>query len=522
MADPNVPHSEQYPEIVSCMAQALGFEFALIAIQSSDLKSLKSLCLYNDGKPGELTYGVEGTPCKIALQGDPYVIPADANTLYPNDKPLVQFGAESYAGARFFDPMTDRYGIIVGLSRNPIQDTDRIEKILSVVASGIQATRRAEAADLSRDRFIASISHEIRTPLTAIVGHAELIEDPMTPTSDHVDHLRTIANSGNKLLSIMNHFLDLAKIESETLPTVHSTIYPSQLAHDVIELARPTAARRNVKLELACESVVPQVATSDHDRLSQILNSLVGYAINAVPDNEGVVTLHIDHDPSTRALIFTVSDNGPVIPTHVVETIFEPFKQIDDEQAHSTTGTGLGLATCSKLARLLDGTIELESTSGEGNTFTLRVDTGTDTSEEAITTDRPDLIFSADAFKGLSILLVDDILDNRLLFSLFLSRVGASVITAEDGELALELIHENNSFDLIIMDMQMPVMDGYSATRAIRSLGINTPILALTAHAGESDKQQCLSAGCTEYLAKPTPRSVFIQTCARLTNCAIN
>ncbi len=513
MLSPPSHLADHFQQLVHCMAMSLGFEFAVIGIQTADRKSIGTLAIDSKGKPVELTYPVKNTPCKITLEGEPYIVPADAARLYPDDEPLVQLGTESYAGARFHDAVTGRYGVVAGLSTKPIHDVDRMTTLIATFASSAETARRAEAATQSRDRFIASISHEIRTPMTAIIGHAELLADPQTAAANHDEHIQTITNSGKQLLNLINDFLDTAKLDAGSLKVECAPVRPAQIAADVVALHSPKARGKGIELICTHAPSVPECATTDQYRISQILGNLIDNAIKFT--EQGTVSLHVDFETDPAALLFRISDTGTGIPDHLQKTIFDPFAQVNQDQPNAPKGTGLGLTICAKLAKLLGGSIELDSTIGMGSTFTLRIDPGCTCSTPEI--DAPPTPIPADALRGRSILLVDDSETIRRLLYMFLTRAGAKVTTAKDGQHALDTINASAPFDLIIMDIQMPIMDGPTATRAIREMGIASPILALTANTAHSDKEECHRAGCSAFLTKPVPRNTFIETCAQLT-----
>jgi signal transduction histidine kinase/CheY-like chemotaxis protein len=408
--------------------------------------------------------------------------------------------------------------------------------------------RRAEAAARAANRaksgFLASMSHEIRTPMTAILGYVELLGedgDRFLAPPRRLEYIETIRRNGEHLLSILNDILDLSKIEAgqmsiESLPTDIPTVM-----EEVQSLMRVRAAAKKLSFEIVYETSVPKIVSSDVLRLRQVLLNLVGNAIKFT--ESGGVSVRVAAEPDARGgprLRFHVIDTGTGMTAAQAARLFSPFQQADASTTRRFGGTGLGLAISKRLAQLLGGDITATSELGKGSVFTLTLPAGpleavpmfdpaaatqdqTESVARGVSTDR---LSSAVSLAGLRVLLAEDGPDNQHLVTLFLERAGAQVIVVDNGLRAVQALSISGEatgplrdpppFDLLLLDMQMPEMDGYSAARRLRALGCRLPILALTAHSMEGDRGKCLAAGCDDYISKPLDRRKLLSLCARM------
>jgi len=397
-----------------------------------------------------------------------------------------------------------------------------------------QARAQAEAANLSKSEFLANMSHEIRTPMTAILGYADLLEldGELTPDREEaLDAIRTIKANSNHLLTIINDILDMSKIDSGKMSVESIEISPVDIIDEVTDLVRRQCDGKRLELKVVFETDIPKSIKSDPTRLRQILLNLLGNAIKFT--EVGSVTLSVSFFSETSTLEFAVIDTGIGMSPEQRDLIarFEPFSQADTSTTRKFGGSGLGLRICNGLACILGGTIEVESELGVGSRFTLAIDVGSSPAIELIGKNdlalgkklspaQTSAVRCTDNVKlqGCRVLLAEDGPDNQRLISYHLRKAGAEVQLAENGLQAVQCIQEAADGklalpDLILMDMQMPEMDGYAATRRLRELGFTLPIVALTAHAMAGDRQKCLDAGCVEYLTKPIDREELIELC---------
>jgi len=394
----------------------------------------------------------------------------------------------------------------------------------------IEARKDADAASHAKTQFLANMSHEIRTPLNAILGFAELLGHDNLPRESR-ESLVTIQRNGRQLLNIIDEILDISKIEANRLELESVDADLRTIITDVYALLSVQAKEKNLSLTADCQTTIPKRLRTDPTRLRQILINIVGNAIKFTSTG-GV---HIDMswekpaDATSGLLRFKVKDTGVGIdPIHATR-LFQPFTQADSSTTRKFGGTGLGLALSKKLANALKGDVRLESTNqGEGSTFVIEIRAPHiegieywkdfhdavvaegEAAAEAIKRAKS----SGGHLSGMNILVVDDASDNRTLISRFLIAAGAQVDCAVDGFDGMNHALKKN-YDVVLMDIQMPQLDGYSATTRLRAGGYQKPIIALTAHALKEERESSLKAGCNDHLTKPIDRSTLIDRVAK-------
>ena len=374
-----------------------------------------------------------------------------------------------------------------------------------------------ESANRAKSAFLAHMSHEIRTPMTAILGYADLIAADGHAPHERREFLQTIHRNGEHLLSVLNDILDISKIEAGRLAVERVKCSPAQIVAEAVSTMRPRALDKNLQLKTRFETPIPETIETDPTRLRQILLNLLSNAIKFTHAGEVVISLRLngDENGAEPQLAMTVRDTGIGMTAEHCQRLFEPFTQADGSTSRRYGGTGLGLSISKRLAERLGGRIEVESEVGRGSAFTVTLATGALDGVQMVTIHHESIVRGgaraaaerADV-RDLTgrLLLVDDSNDNRQLLARLLKRVGLDVETAENGALAVERIlpaTNGDAFDLVLMDMQMPEMDGYEATARLRRSGYTGRIMALTAHASDADREKCLAAGCDDYLAKP-------------------
>lgn len=391
---------------------------------------------------------------------------------------------------------------------------------------------KAEAASRAKSDFLANVSHEIRTPMTAILGCTDIIERDEFSADGELDKsyaLQTIRRNADHLLELIANILDLSKIEAGKCDNEQVPTAPLDIVAEVHSCLLPLARKKGIEFCHEVVNPVPKTISSDPLRLKQILLNLVGNAIKFT--EVGSVTIRTSLDKAKQELRFEVADTGVGMSFEQCEKLaeFRAFTQADESMSRKYAGAGLGLCIAKAYAKLLGGDLSFSSVQGKGSLFSVTVGAGeVDVAELLQPTsaasprqvahagDAPPAIEQAKKLEGLRILLAEDGPDNQRLISFILRKAGAEVILAENGKIAIELVETSgNAFDVILMDMQMPEMDGYEATRKLREWGFALPVIAITAHAMAEDRQKCLDAGCDDYATKPIDRSTFIDLVAR-------
>ena len=457
----------------------------------------------------------------------------DRGVPFDMESPLITAGGEEI-WVRLVGSPTAEDGVRRGIA-GAISDITLARRAREELLAAREA---AEDASRAKSEFLANMSHEIRTPMTAILGYAELLEDRAATPADIHDRIETIKRNGEHLLSVINDILDISRIEAGKLSVTTEPASPADVVHDVASSMLVRAAAKGLELDVRFLGPVPRKLTTDPLRLRQILINIVG---NAVKFTEiGAVRLEtlLDETPRGHELRIAVIDTGIGIAEEQLERVFLAFEQADTSMRRDFGGAGLGLCISSALAEMLGGRIEAESEPGRGSRFAVVIPVGPAEARETMTPEEiaaghagpggdaaaaraaDDAVHDRPPLAGTTVLLAEDGPDNQRLISFMLRKAGAVVELAGNGKTALDVFErakaDGEPVDMIVMDMQMPVLDGYEATRRLRRAGETLPIVALTAHAMTGDRERCLAAGCTDYATKPIDRAKLIGVCARL------
>lgn len=427
------------------------------------------------------------------------------------------------------------------------------DQILELAEESKTAKDEAELASRAKGAFLATMSHEIRTPLTAIVGFGDVLLDPTSSSDDRVSATSTIRRNASHLLLLINDILDMSKIEAGKLDVERIACSPIQILHDVEQMLAGKAVEKGLTYKTWSEDALPSQIVSDPTRIKQALLNLVGNAIKFT--NKGSIRVIASCNEKAGTLSIRIEDDGIGISVEQVQKLFSPFAQADNSMTRRFGGSGLGLYITRNITERLGGRLTLDSEPGLGSVFTLTLPIGEVTNASWAYLEKREMSYIAppkrneqdsrpqlaasilpnacpvpyahtqpqlqNASSQLSgrILLVEDGVDNQRLISLILKKAGATVEIAENGEvglrMALEAWKANKPYELILMDMQMPVMDGYTASNELRNQRYPFQVVALTAHALKGEQRQCLEAGCDACLTKPINKPMFLAEVAQ-------
>lgn len=398
-------------------------------------------------------------------------------------------------------------------NRQILHDSERLRETNSQYQELLTEFRllaqEASVANKSKSEFLANMSHEIRTPMTAIIGFGEVLLE-YTNTPEARDAANTIVRNANHLLEIINDILDLSKIEAGKMTVELVHFDPRDLVREIEQLMRVRADAKNLQLSVDFDPLTPRLIFSDPTRIRQILVNLVG---NAIKFTElGSVNMHVSYLAEAKIIVFEVTDTGIGMDESQIEKLFKPFSQADNSTTRRFGGTGLGLSICKRLTTLLGGDISVDSFPGLGTSFRAVITAGQTSVDDGVIVDPPRREEAVNSrtdqhdlglLHDLRILLAEDGPDNQRLIGHVLRKAGADVCIVDNGLKAFELTMKSKvdcqSFDVVLMDMQMPVMDGYEAVRQLRQADYTGRIVALTAHAMADNRKKCLEAGCDDF-----------------------
>jgi signal transduction histidine kinase/ActR/RegA family two-component response regulator len=399
-----------------------------------------------------------------------------------------------------------------------------------------EALQQAMAASQAKSQFLANMSHEIRTPMTAILGFSDILQEPDLPQDERFKYLQTIERNGKHLLAIINDILDISKIEAQQMQVENIPTNLLDILHDVQSLMQVKAFEKSLKLNINIQAPFPQTINTDPIRVRQVLVNLISNAIKFTEKGHITVTaqLTIPTDLKNSLISFEVRDTGIGMTPRQVDHIFKPFSQADETTTRRFGGTGLGLAISQKLANILGGDLTVSSEDGYGSCFTFTIASDHISTQNMILSSGAmgKILLNPESEKsentsqntendhnllGVRVLLAEDGIDNQKLIGLLLKRAGVDLTIVDNGQLAIDAVNEvqDDRYDLILMDMQMPVLDGYAATRLLRQKAYTGPIVALTANAMSKDREACIKAGCDDFMTKPVNKTALLKLVAQ-------
>ncbi|MFO0935866.1 MAG: ATP-binding protein [Gemmataceae bacterium] len=405
------------------------------------------------------------------------------------------------------------------------EQRDAEQRRKAAVAEMVRAKEEAEASNRAKTQFLANMSHEFRTPMAAVVGYAQILLDPRNTVDQRMATVHAIRRNGKHLLALINDVLDLTKIEAGRLEVERVGFRLWRTIGEALSVAGVQAQEKNLRLNAVTEGRIPRTITSDPTRIRQILDNLLSNAVKfTLPEKEVEVRVRLKNRESTHDAIMQIEvrDEGIGMSQEVIAKLFKPFSQADASTTRKFGGTGLGLSICKKLAESLRGSLTVESVVGVGSRFMLTIPVDAHDLEDLVDEDelskeslmiRPRSVSMERKLTG-RILLAEDNPDNRYIICFFLEKAGLSVEVAENGRIAVEMACAME-YDVILMDMQMPELDGYEATSSLRQKGYRRAIVALTAHAMADDEEKCMLAGCDAYMTKPVEFDHLMETISK-------
>jgi signal transduction histidine kinase len=483
----------QRPRLAS-MAEVRGHldELVLLAIRGTPLQMRGQFTTLPDGG--------------IAFVGSPRIVDQSSVWSWP-------------VGIRDFAPHDGGadYAMVIEAANMQLADLERLVRTLQEKERAERDLRlRAEDASAAKTNFLANISHEIRTPMTAILGYAELLRDVGADPAERAEWIETIRRNGDHLLAIINDLLDLSKIEAGRFEVELAPVSVPDVVRDVVKLMRVRAASQGITLDHVVEDDLARTPVrTDAVRIRQVLLNLVGNAVKFT--ERGGVEVRVDARAKGPRLELAVAvrDTGCGIAPELLPRLFEPFTQSDASFARRHGGTGLGLAISRRLASLLGGRIDVASEVDRGSVFTFTFDADrADADSTPASLPMPARPASKSGpLLGMRILLVEDSIDSQRILAALMSLAGADVDVAPDGISAVSRFDGSYVPDLVLMDIQMPGMDGIEATERIRARGYTGRIVALTAAALSIDRDRALRAGCEGFHLKPISREDLIAMC---------
>lgn len=523
---------QSFVDAISTMASAPS---AMInRLDPPDLEVFRSSIGPDNPFPAGVRMPLLGIYCEAAAKRRQMVRVTDArkNAEWA-DSPTAKAGIYAYLGYPLFWPDGNVFGTLCVVDTKENSWGENIERLVGVFRDAIEAhlalvhaNEAVKSANHAKSEFLANMSHEIRTPMTAILGFSSILMESCLD-EQQCDAVATIQRNGEYLLRLINEILDLSKIEAGKLDLEHIECSPCSVLHDVVSLMSNRADAKGLTIAVEYVGLVPRTIHSDPTRLRQILINLLGNAVKFT--HAGTICLMVrlvDRNSLQPQIRFDIIDTGIGMTEEQVAKLFEPFSQAEKSTTREHGGTGLGLAICKRLAIKLGGNIAVESVFGKGSVFSVTVPTGpldgvdmVRCPMESVTPAKIDQPKTLKTRLDCRVLLVEDGPDNQRLITHLLGTAGAEITVVDNGQCACDAVfkacEEGRPFDIVLMDMQMPVMDGYEATSKLRECGYEGPVIAITAYAMESDRAQTLHAGCDDYLSKPIDRDRLISLIAQ-------
>lgn len=515
--------------VATLLRESLATRFALVGRFNAGERSITTLAALNGTKAlPSFTYDLAGTPCELVIDRYPCKVATGVQQQFPRDELLVDMGADSYVAQPLLGHCGTPVGLIAVLDDGPHEFGTEAEEFLAVL-TGIVAPRVERLIyeeELKRERLetlravelknemLANVSHELRTPLNGILGAVSLLQ-PTGLDDEQADLVEVVESSGRMLLSLIDDVLDIAKVESGQFQLSRRELDIASWLADLEAMF--TMLAREKSLELSTHLTAGNgTAITDPERLRQVAINLIDNAIKYTSAGRVSATVDVRRTDGGGVLRFQVDDTGPGVPRALRERVFESFTQADGSMTRETGGIGLGLAISRRIVEVLGGKIGVEESHFGGASFWFEVPVGLPASSEETLADKTSSTSDEGERGPLRVLVVEDNRVNQRLAVRMIERLGHEARLANDGAQALNLL-DDSSIDVVLMDCQMPVMNGYSATSALRERGDERPVIALTANALDSDRERCFACGMDDFLPKPVTLAVLDECLRRWT-----
>ncbi len=523
---PDLSFEQQIDATLKLGCELLGTEIGKVGRQDPSKNAsefLNTIVLSDSPARRGLVLPLDKTFCNVTFNAPQALAISHVAESDFKDHPAAHFlGIQSYIGCSI-NVHGKKFGTVNFSNRTPVKkpftraDVDFVNLIgswISVMmerqleAEELRKSKEvAEAANLAKSEFLANMSHEIRTPLTAIIGYSEMLREA-NRAGDNIEHeIESIIRAGGHLQRIINDILDLSKIEAGELVIEDIEVSTAHVMHDVESIFGARAREKGLAFDVHYEFPLPRNVVTDPTRLKQILFNLLSNALKFT--ERGGVSMTVGYENEAKLLRFEVADTGIGMTEQEISRLFKPFSQADSSTTRKYGGTGLGLCIARQLAQKLGGNVTVSSLKGVGSKFEVRVAVGdadlsdmvTRVEDMRVDSSSTAIEATANCVRG-RVLVVEDSPDNQDLIAKHLIRAGATVEVVDNGKMAVEKALAR-PYDLILMDVQMPVMDGLTATRILRGAGYTQPIVHITANALKEDRNRCLAAGSNDYLTKP-------------------